>query len=130
VDANVLLRYVLNDVPEQASRAKRLVESTEPLGLTAVALAEVGWTLAGPYHRYSRAAVASALAELIARENIIALGFDKALASAALLTCLPAPGAANIGDALLAACAGSAGVTEIYSFDETFDRTGMGVVPP
>ena len=130
VDANVLLRYVLSDVPELASRARRLIESGEPLGLTAVALAEVGWTLRGPQRRLRQPAVATTLIDLLARNNIVALGFDKALASAALLTCLPEIGGANIGDALLAACSQSEGVNEIYSFDQTFKRTGMTVIAP
>jgi predicted nucleic acid-binding protein len=130
IDANVILRYVLHDIPEQAARARRLIESTEPLGVTAIALAEAGWTLTGPSYRRSRAAAASALADLLARGNVIALGFDKALAGAALLTCIPEIGGANIGDALLAACSQSEGVNEIYSFDETFKRTGMTVIAP
>ena len=130
IDSNVLLRYILHDVPEHAVRAKRLIESTQPLAVTAVALAEVGWTLRATRHRLSRPEIAATLTGLLARENIIALGFDKALAQAALLTCLPDPGGANIGDALLAACAQSEGVDEIYSFDETFKRTGMTVIAP
>lgn len=54
VDANVLLRYLLTDVPDQAERARLLVDSDQPLGLTAVALAEIAWTLAGPHYRYPR----------------------------------------------------------------------------
>ncbi len=31
IDANVLLRYVLNDVPAQAAKARRLIESETTL---------------------------------------------------------------------------------------------------
>ena len=130
IDSNVLLRYVLDDVPDHAARAKRLIESTRPLGVTAVALAEVGWTLRTTRHRLSRPEIAATLTGLLARDNIVAIGFNKALAQAALLTCLPETGGANIGDALLAACAQSEGVDEIYSFDQTFNRTGMTVIAP
>src|SRR3954469_16935842 len=95
IDANVLLRYLLSDVPEQAHRARRLVDSEQPLGLTAVALAEIAWTLAGPRYRHERATVATQLIDLLARENIVTIGFDKAEAQATLMTCTAQVGAAN-----------------------------------
>ncbi len=45
VDANVFLRYLLQDVPEQATQARRLIDSERPLALTAVTLAEVAGRL-------------------------------------------------------------------------------------
>ncbi|MBI2942357.1 MAG: PIN domain-containing protein [Chloroflexi bacterium] len=130
LDSNVVLRYLLRDSPEQWERATRLIDSDRPLGLTAVALAEVGWTLAGPRYRHDRVLVARQLLDLLARENIVALGFDKVEAEAALLTCATPTGAAHLGDALIAACARSAGVQEIYSFDERFARTGLRPLSP
>lgn len=130
VDANVLLRYLLRDVPDQAERARRLIESEEHLGLTPVALAEVAWTLAGPRYRRDRAEVALRLVDLLARENIFTLGLEKAEAQAALMACTPPTGAASFGDALIAACARSAGVHEIYSFDQRFARAGITPVTP
>jgi predicted nucleic acid-binding protein len=41
VDANVFLRYHLQDVPEQATQARQLIDSERPLALTAVTLAEI-----------------------------------------------------------------------------------------
>ena len=130
IDASVLLRYLLRDVPAQAEQARRLIDSDRPLGLTAVALAEVAWSLAGPRYRRARAAVATQLIDLLARENVVTLGFDKAEAQVALLACTASVGAANFGDALIAACARSAGVGEIYSFDRRFARAGLTPVPP
>jgi len=130
VDANVLLRYLLRDVPEQATQARQLIDSERPLALTAVALAEIAWTLAGPRYRRDRSVVARQLIELLARDNIVTIGFDKAEAQAALLACTPPIGAANFGDALIAACARSAGIHEIYSFDHRFARTGLTALPP
>ncbi|HEX2171510.1 MAG TPA: PIN domain-containing protein [Dehalococcoidia bacterium] len=125
LDANVVLRYLLNDVPTQAAKARRLIDSDEPLGLTAVVLAEVAWTLTGPTYRRSRAAVAGSLIKLLSRENFVALGFDKTEGQAALLACAAPTGAADFGDPLIAACARSAGVPEIYSFDQRFAWTGL-----
>lgn len=125
IDSNVVLRYFLGDVPEQAEKARKLIESEQPLGLTAVALAEVAWTLAGPRYRRERAAVAMHLIEFLARENVTAIGFDKVEAQIALMNCTARVGAANLGDALIAACARSVGIQEIYSFDERFGRAGL-----
>lgn len=130
VDANVLLRYLLNDVPAQAARARRLIESEATLGMTAVVLAEVAWTLAGPRYKWERTLVAACLLDLLTRENIEAVGFVKAEAQASLLACTPPQGAASFGDALIAACARSAGIDEIYSFDQQFARAGITPVPP
>lgn len=130
LDANVILRYLLNDVPEQGEKARTLIDSHRPLGLTSVALAEVAWTLAGPRYRRGRATVALQLMDFIARENLVALGFDKAEALAALLGCTREVGGADLGDALIAACARSAGVQEIYSFDRRFSRAGLIPIPP
>jgi predicted nucleic acid-binding protein len=125
IDSSVLLRYLLNDDLDRAERARRLIESSERLGVTPVALAEAAWTLTGPRHRLERSAVAGALLDLLARENIITVGMDKAEAQAALLACAAREGAAHFGDALIAACARSAGISEIYTFDARFERAGI-----
>jgi predicted nucleic acid-binding protein len=125
IDANIILRYLLNDNRIQSELAAQLIDSDRPLGLTAVALAEVAWTLAGPRYGRARGDISQALIDLLARRNIIAIGFDKAEAQAAMLTCLPETGAATFGDALIAACARSAGVREIYTFDRRFARAGL-----
>lgn len=131
IDANVLLRYFLKDVPEQGEKARSLIDSAEPLGLTAVALAETAWTLAGPRSRRARDKVATELIDLLARENVVAIGFDKIEAQQALLACTTEGGSASFGDALIAACARSAGLSEIYSFDRRFARAGLTpVLPP
>ena len=67
---------------------------------------------------------------LLDRTNIVTVGFDKAEARTSLLACAPAVGAADFGDALIAASARSAGVQEIYSFDQRFARAGLTPVAP
>lgn len=125
IDANVLLRYLLNDVPELSAKARRTIESDQALGVTAVVLAELAWVLTGQLYRFPRATVAHQLIDLLARQNIETIGVDKVEAQIALLACADPTGAANFGDALIAACARSAGVTEIYTFDRKFARAGM-----
>lgn len=114
----------------QWARATRLIDSREQVGLTAVALAEIAWTLAGPRYDRGRSTVALLLIDLLARENLVAIGFDKVEAQAALLACARPVGATTFGDALIAACARSAGIDQIYSFDQRFARAGLDPVAP
>jgi len=126
----VVLRYLLADIPQLLGQARRLIDSDEQLGLTAVALAEVAWTLSGPRYRRPRAEVGIQLALFLGRANIAAIGFDKRRAEAALLACGATRGAPDIGDALIAACCQSEGLEEIYTFDQRFARTGLVTVVP
>jgi predicted nucleic acid-binding protein len=130
VDANVLLRYLVGDVPALARDARALVDSPRPLGLTAVALAEVAWTLTSSHYGWDRATVADRLGKLLARQNIVAIGFDKQEGLAALSACQRDTAPADFGDALIAASARSTGIVEIYSFDRRFARAGLNPIAP
>lgn len=131
IDANVVLRYLLDDVPAQAERARRLIDSDTPLGLTAVALAEVAWTLTGPQQQLDRRWAARELSRLLTRENLVPIGFDRTEMQRALELCAAESGAPNFGDAFIAAICRSQGVQEIYSFDTRFARAGLTpVLPP
>ncbi|MGA7673157.1 MAG: PIN domain-containing protein [Nitrolancea sp.] len=130
IDANVILRYLLQDVPHQFEAARRLIESRESLGLTSVALAEIAWTLTGPYYRVDRKRVAGLLVAILSRENITTIGFSKEEALAAMQSCATDDAAADFGDALITACARSAGIDEIYSFDNRFARAGLNPITP
>lgn len=128
VNTNALLRYLLGDVPEQSERAKKLIDSGEPLGLTVVALAEVAWVLAGPRSRLSRLQAAEWTLRVLNLENMQPIGFDLDEMRLALLAC--ADGSADLGDALIAGCARSGGITEVYSFDMRIGRTGLTPIIP
>jgi predicted nucleic acid-binding protein len=130
LDSSVLLRYLLDDDEVQSPLARALIESHTPVGVTAVTLAEAAWVLAGPRLGIERSVVADTLLRFLARENIACVGLDKREAQAALLRCRPATGGADFGDALIAACARSAGLTEIYCFDQRFARAGLAPVVP
>ena len=45
LDTNVLLRYLLNDEPKQAERARRLMESASQLTVTPTIVLELVWVL-------------------------------------------------------------------------------------
>ncbi|MBI3969730.1 MAG: PIN domain-containing protein, partial [Chloroflexi bacterium] len=120
VDSSVILRYLLKDDPVQSPAARDLIESDTPLGVTGVALAEAAWVLTRQRRGLDRTHVATLLSDLLARNNIVCIGLDKREAQAALLRCAAAVGGADFGDALIAAAARSAGVTEVYTFDAQF----------
>jgi predicted nucleic acid-binding protein len=130
IDANVVLRYLINDIPEQAERARRLIESGQPLALTAVTLAELAWTLTGPRYAHDRVEVANLLGQFVARDNVTVIGCEKVEAQEALRACARPIGAAHFGDAFIAACARSFGVAEIFSFDQRFGRADLAAIAP
>lgn len=64
LDTNVLVRYIVQDDPEQAEAAERLIESrctTQSPGFVAIpVLVELVWVVAAAY-RYERPVVASVI---------------------------------------------------------------------
>jgi predicted nucleic-acid-binding protein len=71
VDTNVLLRYVLQDHPNQSGRANRLFESGESILLCNIVLAETVWVLSGPKYRISRSDTVELIRSLIQEPNVI-----------------------------------------------------------
>jgi predicted nucleic acid-binding protein len=131
VDTSVLIRYLTNDIPERAVLARRLIDSDAPIGVTTVVLLETAFVLRNPPYAQKREDVVDVLVELLQRENVQGVGVEKSEAALALMLCRPS-GTVGSGDALIAATGRTAGITEAYSFDETFARAGLRVVaiPP
>lgn len=128
VDTSIIVRYLTRDLPDQAEQARRLIESTVPLGITAVALVETAFVLRSPYYGQSRELIVDTLTALLQRRNVHGIGIDTMRAATALQLCR-ASTAVSVGDALIAAIGLSAGVNEAYSFDARFRRSGLRVVP-
>jgi predicted nucleic acid-binding protein len=128
LDTSVIVRYLANDVPDLAERARQLIDSSILLGITAVALLEAAHVLRNPPYSHSRETVVDTLVMLLQRDNIRGVGVDTTHAAVALLLCRPST-AVSFGDALIAAIGRSVGVTEAYSFDARFRRAGLRVVP-
>jgi predicted nucleic-acid-binding protein len=121
VDANVILRYLTDEPPEQAEQVARLFDAVSAgraaVVVEDVVLAEVVWTLAS-YYRLPRQEIASALLELLGEAGVHS--DDKATLQAALA--LYAQRHVDFADALLAARVLGAGGHELYTFDRDFDR--------
>ena len=67
LDNNVLVRYIVQDDPEQADAATRLIENRctaeVPVFISSRVLAELAWVRRGPYS-YPRSLVANVLRQI------------------------------------------------------------------
>jgi predicted nucleic acid-binding protein len=124
LDTSVILRYLTDDIPEQAEQARVLIESMTPLGLTTVALLEAAYALRRDPYRFSRDEIIDVLVKLARRRNIRGVGVDKTHVAGVLGRC-KGTNVVSVGDALLTATAWSAGISEIYTFDRQFARAGL-----
>jgi len=71
VDANVLLRRLLNDDPIQSDRARKLFEKHALILITDVVLAEVIWTLKGKRYKASKADIHRMVMSLLEESNVV-----------------------------------------------------------
>lgn len=118
IDANVILRYLLNDIPEQAAQAASIIDRDAELLVTGGTLAEVAYVLSRP-PGVPRERIVDVLIAFISRRNILLHDLDKAFAIQGLLRCRPS-GRVSFADALLWAAARTAGASVVYTFDERF----------
>lgn len=128
VDTNVLVRYLLQDDPEQGRSAAKLVDSETKLGISLVALAETAFVLSRNY-QVPREEVVDRLVELLRKRNIDVLGVDKNLAASTLLLCRPSS-RVNYADALINADARANAVGKLHTFDERFPSDGLEISRP
>lgn len=69
VDTSVLVRHLVQDIPEQGEAAVRLIDSDAQLAVGLVTLAEAAFVL-HHYYRVPRDEVADALIELLQKRNL------------------------------------------------------------
>ena len=121
LDANILLRYLSDEPPEQAERVAHLfgwISAGEVrVWLEDAVLAEVIWTLLS-YYRDSKREITGWLLEVLAQIAIKAR--DKDVLRVALV--LFQEKNVDFVDAVIAAQMLSDGEFDIYSFDRDFDR--------
>lgn len=121
LDTNVLLRFITNDVPDQAARAEKLFEALErgqvTLILPELVLGEVVWTLQSFYGAAPRA-IAEVLVPFLAQERLRIAEKEVALEALTLF----AGENTSFADALLAAYARKRGPRRVYSFDRRLSR--------
>lgn len=122
IDTSIVLRYLLQDVPLQAEKARELIDATSPVRLPVVAISESAFVLMRVYG-VDRATVVSSLQALISRRNIEVHEIPKSIAIEALELCRPS-NRVSFADALLWAAARAAPSATIVTFDRRFPRDG------
>jgi predicted nucleic-acid-binding protein len=70
IDTNVLLRYLLEDDPEQAARSAKLILGRQPVLVTDVVLVETVWTLKGKKYQLPKDEIAAVIQALFEEPNL------------------------------------------------------------
>ncbi len=123
IDANIILRYLTNDVQDQAERAGELLAKveagSEEVLLPDIILADIIWVLEG-YYKQSREQIREWITTILSMRG---LRFsDKSVALDALDIYVDL--GIDWSDAFVTGQMINHGIMEIYSFDRHFDRIG------
>ncbi len=70
IDTNVLLRYLLQDDPDQASKANKLINGKQRVLITDTVLVETIWTLKGKKYQQEKAALVAVIQALFKETNL------------------------------------------------------------
>lgn len=121
IDANVILRYLTNDVLNQAEQAGELLArveaGSEVVFLPDIILADIIWVLEG-YYKQPRVLIREWVTTILSLQG---LEFsDKNIALDALDIYVET--GIDWSDAFVASQMQNRGIMEIYSFDKHFDR--------
>jgi predicted nucleic-acid-binding protein len=123
VDTNVLVRYIMRDVPTQtrlATQFFRALTREEPAFVSAVVLAETTWVL-GKTYKAARAELAAALEAVLSADSLVVEHRTCAHRALAALR-----GGADFADAFIAEIDRHAGCDETVTFDKSaVNRAGM-----
>lgn len=127
VDTNILVRHLTGDPPEMAQRATRYLDTERHLLLTDLIVAETVYVLES-FYEAPRDQVAQAIRSLIAFDAIVCV--DPALLLRAVE--VYETDRLDFAEAYLVACAESAEVGRVASFDRSIDRidTVERIEPP
>lgn len=130
IDANIILRYLTNDVPDQAKQAeellKRVEEGKEDIFLPDIILADIIWILEG-YYKQPREDIREWITAILSMQGLTFS--DKDIALNALDIYMDKR--IDWSDAFTASQMLQREITEIYSFDKLFDRIdGIARIEP
>lgn len=121
IDANVILRYLTNDLPDQATRAGELLKKVEAgieeVFLPDIILADIIWILEG-YYKQSRTQIRDWVTIILSLQG---LEFSDKNIALDVLDIYVEKGI-DWSDAFTASQMSDRGITEIYSFDKHFSR--------
>jgi len=128
VDTSVLVRYLTDDPPDMARRARSLLDAGERLGLPIVVLLETAHVLRTQYD-VPRRDILDVLLAFVSRVDIETLGLAKDAVIEALARARTLPGI-PLADALVVATARAAGAEALVSFDRGIGGHGLRVIEP
>lgn len=118
VDTSVLVRYLVDEPPEQGRRAAEVLESERPLAISTIALVETAFVLTRVYG-VPRRHVVDALIGLLRRPNLSVAEITRGDAIEALLLCRDS-GRVSFADALIWATARALPDPHVVTFDQRF----------
>lgn len=120
VDTSVIVRYLIDGSSDAGRRARAIVESSQPLTLSELVIAETAYVLTKVYG-VERSAVVNVLIDLVQRRNVRPLHLSKPALIEALDLCHPS-GRVSFADALLWAQVRDTDSRRLYTFDREFPR--------
>ncbi len=127
-DTSVLVRYLVGTPAAQASRAARLIDGEEEIGVSVVALAECAHVLRTQYG-VGQADIIEALIGLVQRANVRIIDLRTDLAVELLVRARGLPGR-PIPDALIVAAGLQANALPLATFDRDQRRYGVATRDP
>ena len=120
LDTNVLIRYLVGDVPEQAEAARELIEGLTPDTpgfICREVVLEVAWVLERSY-RFTRNQVAEALMDLTASDSLVVESSDDVAAAAYRYR----QGGVGFSDLMILKATERADAAPLHTFDQRLAR--------
>lgn len=127
LDTNVLVRYIMQDDPQQSPRASTLIESldsNQPGYITLVSIVELYWVLTSSYELTGEQ-VTQALEAILRTKQLVVERADQVIRALRVF----AEGKADFADCLIERSAAGAGCTHTMTFDVGASRhAGMKLI--
>ena len=128
VDTSVLVRYLVGTPEEEGRRAAQLIDGSETIGVSVVALAECAHVLRTRYGIEQRAII-DVLIDLVQRENVRVVDAQADILIAMLVRARSMPGR-PIPDAMIVAAMAAADAVPLATFDRDQARYGVATREP
>ena len=127
LDTNVLVRYIMQDDPEQSPRATEIVEALESAGsgyVTLVSIVELVWVLSASFE-LTRSQVAQALDSIVRTKQFKIESADQVVRALRVFKV----GKSDFADSLIERSADSAGCEKTLTFDVNASKhAGMTLI--
>ncbi len=127
LDTNVLVRYIMQDDPEQSAKASLLIESLDrdrPGFISTVAVVELYWVLTASYALTGQQ-VAQALSAILQTKQFVVERADQVMRALRLFN----HGGADFADCLIGSAATAAGCDSTMTFDvKASKHAGMTLI--